>query len=195
MSDILAVLLALALFGGAALALHWNWRTQARRNAELAALALRRGLALDRSRVHPSGARQIRLSDPADTWDLILTQPYRRRSGRSETSTSGNTLLTFTAPRLDDGMVIYLPPHAAGPPQLAAQLLGRMDNALGRMILGKLLGPEVAPHLPRLRVQPVAPDTPLMILGTRDPAADFDTAAVARVLTGDSGGEIGRAHV
>lgn len=120
-----------------------------RHRAEIAALAARRGLMLERLSSGRGRSGGWRFTDTARGLTLSIAYGTRGRGGHS--------LLALSQPRLAGGLAVWTGGLPAGLDGQLAQLGDLAGGRLMQALLGRLLGDEIAPHLPDLSPLPMPP--------------------------------------
>lgn len=179
--EILAILAMALILGVFVAVMVLSHRTEKRRQADYAALALRRGLRFEFRRAMGRSPAELRFAT-ADGAGLVVTRKRSRKSGSTTTSSGGHSQFHADDPRLPGGLAVYAPAMPAGVAAAAASVMGILDNALAKRVLGPLLGDEIAAHLGQLQEFPAPQGVALTILATHEPTAQFDAATIARAI-------------
>lgn len=173
--SLIVALVATVAFGGLFLAMA---RLDARDRAGRLALAERRGLLFEEIPAQGGRAGRYVFTDTARGLVLDITRP--RRSGKS--SSDGHSVLRLSQPRLQDGLAVWASGLPVGMGAQMAQLGGMLEMGLVQMLLRKVLGDEIAPHLPHLRDVALPEGTGLVLLASTDPALLPPAASIAAAL-------------
>lgn len=181
------ILAMMALFIGAFAALViWSIRSEKRRQAEFAELAVQRGWSYDY--VKPGRGRRsgvLRFTGPDGDWTLEIT---RRRSsggkGSSRSSSPGSSIFRAPAPALPGGLVVAMAEKPQALTKMLPGMTGLFDNVIGRSLLNFAVGPEVAQHVGQLQSFDTPAELRINVMATADPTLWFDMESIARAVHG-----------
>lgn len=182
MTAILPLLLAAAALAAVVALIVAQRRAEARRRAAYQALAQRRGWDHAFQRARGGRPAELHFTDAARGIALVVTRRLSRKSGSVTTTKGGTTVVSLRRPRLAGALALYVPPSERDLLAAAGSVLGIFDNALGRMLVGRLAGEEIGDHLGQLTAQPVPAGLALGILASVDPAPFIDATPMAQAL-------------
>lgn len=184
LSVIVGLTASVAVSGG----LMMLWGAERRSAAGRVALAQRRALLFQDIPPRAGRAGRYVFQDTARGLSLEITRP--RRSGAS--NGNGQTVLRLSQPRLQEGLAVWARGLPGGMGAQMAQFGGMLETGLVQMLLRRVLGDEVAPHLPNLRDIPQPEGAEILLLSSADPAllpAAGDIAAALAALPRTSGAQ------
>lgn len=168
--------LALVLIGALVIVL---MRMEKRAAAGRVALAERRLLMFRETPATRGRAGKYVFEDNARGMVLEITRPRNTKSSKSP----GQTVLRLSQPRLQDGLAVWAQGMPAGMGAQMAQFGGLMELGLVQMLLRKVLGDEIAPHLADLRDVPLPEGAGVLLLASVDPALLPASAPIAAALS------------
>lgn len=182
-------LFGLVVFGGFGLMLLGFVLQSRKRNAQQAAgdtelhdLALARGMQFEIEDAKRGQPTQVRLTDRAQGVILRLTPagPDKRLGQVADAE------LTLHQPSFPGGLALYADQKDPQLSRAISVLAGAVNNPVGRLALGKLLGgvlgPDVLDNLGDLQPFDPADGTALLILASIDPRGWFDTQLIAQTI-------------
>jgi heme exporter protein CcmD len=120
--------------------------------------------------------------DPAEGWSVSFHRA--RPKGRSGSRGDGSTLFTAPDPAFQGGLIVVTVEQHPSMGGALSQLAGVLDNAMGRAIMGTLLGDSVGRHVGQLQNFPAPEGSRLTVMATTDPALFFDLAPLSPLLHG-----------
>lgn len=154
------------------------WRASRKAAAGRIALAQARGMMFDDLPAQGGRAGRYVFTDTARGLVLEITRPRQSDGGNSD----GGVMLRLSQPRLQDGLAVWAGGMPAGMGAQMAQFGGMLETGLVQMLLRKVLGEDVAPHLPHLREVPQPEASGVTLLTSTDPALLPATAPIAAAL-------------
>lgn len=120
--------------------------------------------------------------DPSEGWSVSFRRA--RPKGRSGSRGDGSTIFTAPDPSFQGGLILVVVEQHPSMGGALSQLAGVFDNAMGRALLGTLMGDSVARHAGQLQNFPAPEGSRLMVMGSTDPALFFDLAPLSPLLHG-----------
>lgn len=174
----LSVIVGLAGAALFALVLALLWRADRKAAAGRSALAQARGLMFEDLPAQRGRAGRYVFTDTARGMVLEITRPRQSDGGNS----NGGVMLRLSQPRLQDGLAVWAGAMPAGMGAQMAQFGGMLETGLVQMLLRKVLGDDIAPHLPHLREVPQPEGSGVTLLTSTDPALLPATAPIAAAL-------------
>ena len=174
----LSVIVALAAAAAFAVVLALLWQANRKATAARIDLAQRRGLMFEERTASGGRAGRYVFTDTARGIVLEITRSRQGSGGNS----NGGVALRLAQPRLQDGLAVWAAGLDAGVGAQMAQFTGMLETGLVQMLLRKVLGDDIAPHLPHLREIPQPQGSGAILLTNADPALLPATPTIATAL-------------
>jgi hypothetical protein len=171
MDTVIAALFFALFFGGMGWFIWSQIRKDRRLKAELDALCAARGWQIDRRK---DGRRPVTEIAPADgAWQLRLSHPYRRGSGKNSPTVPGQTEFRSRSPAWASGRAMVGQRMPGGMDQLMggskSGLAGFFQHSAVKSVLSATLGQELVSDLTELRPVPPPPGVELTLLASSPP--------------------------